>query len=94
MVLTKPGVLSQHDVVMTKAYFLKKEEGGKSKPHVSTLLSKIFSLTFDAYAQMHFDRDMVLPGEDVNMKLMVRLKSNIFFIKLSLNVIFSLPKKW
>ena len=71
MVLAKPGTISQHDVIMTKAYFLKKEEGGKSKPHVSSLLSKIFSLTFDAYAQMHFDRDMVLPGEDVNMKLMV-----------------------
>jgi elongation factor Tu len=70
MVMGKPGSLGHHDHVEAQVYCLKKEEGGRSKPTLSTYNSVMYSRTFDCATQMVFtNKDLMMPGEDVHMTL-------------------------
>jgi elongation factor Tu len=70
MVMVKPGTSHAADIVEAQVYCLKKEEGGRSKPMVSSFNTIMFSRTFDVTAQMLFrDKDLMMPGEDTHMTL-------------------------
>lgn len=72
MALGKPGTVSAHNNVEAQVYCLKKEEGGRSKPVVSSFHMLIYSRTFDCTAQMHFtEKELMMPGEDLHMNLKV-----------------------
>ncbi|RWR99369.1 Elongation factor Tu-like protein, partial [Dinothrombium tinctorium] len=70
MVLAKPGSVSAHDHIEAQVYCLKKEEGGRSRPFITTQFCPMFSRTFDIVAQMLFkDKELMMPGEDIHMTM-------------------------
>lgn len=73
MVVVKPGSAQAVDHVEAQVYCLKKEEGGRKVPMVSTFQTIIFSRTFDVTALMEFtNKDLMMPGEDTHMTLKLR----------------------
>lgn len=73
MVIVKPGTAQAVDHIEAQVYCLKKEEGGRKMPMVSTFQSIIFSRTFDVTAYMVFTgKDLMMPGEDTHMTLKLR----------------------
>jgi elongation factor Tu len=73
MVMAKPGAISQHNHVEAQVYCLKKDEGGRDKPLVSTLNAHLFSRTLDITAQLIFTgKDLLMPGEDTHLTLKMR----------------------
>ncbi|KAI1286953.1 Elongation factor Tu, mitochondrial [Halotydeus destructor] len=71
MVIAKPGAYAAHDNVEAQVYCLKKEEGGRVKPMLSSFNAIVFSRTFDCSAQMIFagGKELMMPGEDLGMTL-------------------------
>ena len=73
MAVVKPGSAAAVDHVEAQVYCLKKEEGGRKTPMVSTFSSIIFARTFDVTAHMEFTgKDLMMPGEDTHMTLKLR----------------------
>ena len=54
MVLTKPGMFTQHKRVEVQIYLLTKDEGGQNRPLLDEAVNMIYSLTwnFPAYADL------------------------------------------
>lgn len=57
-----------------KIYLLTKEEGGRSKPFTQNYQSQLFCKTWDAPTMMQLPagKDLIMPGEDCTVTLMVR----------------------
>ncbi|KAJ6220438.1 hypothetical protein RDWZM_006250 [Blomia tropicalis] len=72
MALVKPGEYRQVDHVETQIYMLKKEEGGKSLPFLSSLRGHCFSKTWDCTVEINVvGKDMIMPGEDAKVILKI-----------------------
>ncbi|RWS28902.1 hypothetical protein B4U80_11579 [Leptotrombidium deliense] len=71
MCLTKPGTMTFHDVVEAQVYCLRKDEGGRSRPVMTTTQCPMFSKTFDCPVQLNFsnNKEMMMPGEDLHMTI-------------------------
>lgn len=74
-VLCKPGTSSMHNHVKAQIYLLSKEEGGKQQPVTQNFQPQMFCMTwnFPAYIQLT-DRDMMMPGEDASVQLVIKNK--------------------
>lgn len=81
------GSVEPHDQPIAKIYLLKKEEGGKNRPYLTTHNGQLYSRTFDIQCQVNFkDKDMALPGEDVEAHLRVSMHVNRF-LKVSYHIL-------
>lgn len=73
MVVTKPGSVTATDQLECQVYCLKKEEGGRKNPLVTTFQTIIYARTFDVTSTMYFTgKDLMMPGEDTHMTLKLR----------------------
>lgn len=78
MVLCAPGAMQLCDHAMAKVYFLTKEEGGFQKPILKHLVATLYTLTCDMKFKLDMlEKDMVMPGEDVEMRIQVSRKAKI-----------------
>lgn len=74
MVVVAPNSIETHDHVMAKVYILTKEEGGFGKPILHRMKAQLYTLTADCKFPIDLvDKDMVLPGEDVQIRIGVSL---------------------
>ena len=71
MVVAKKNTVKQHDSVDAQVYLLTKDEGGDTKPVTDDKQALLYSQTWDCscYMGLPEGKDMVMPGEDVSMKL-------------------------
>lgn len=70
MVAAAPNTLEMHDNVLAKAYILTADEGGMGKPILHRMRAILFTLLADIrFVVDLMDKDMVLPGEDVTIKI-------------------------
>lgn len=73
MVIAKPGSVQMVDHLEAQIYFLKKEEGGRKNPFITTTQSVLFCRTFDVSAWVNLtNKDILLPGEDSHVTLKLR----------------------
>lgn len=73
MVLAATGACKPYDQFEAQIYLLKKEEGGRSKPLLSTMPALMYVRTVDQAAQVIMkDRDMMVGGEDANVLMKMR----------------------
>lgn len=73
MTILEPGSGSQVDQVEAQIYCLKKEEGGRSRPIVTTFLAMLYARTMDVNAELNFKgKDLMMPGEDTNVLMRLR----------------------
>lgn len=73
MVCAAPGTVKAYDQFEAQLYLLKKEEGGRSKPLLSTMPALMFSRTFDMTIQINIkDKDMMVGGEDATILIKSR----------------------
>lgn len=80
MVLAAPDSMAIHDHVMTKVYILTKEEGGFNKPLLHRMRCTLYTMTADIkFALDLLDKEMVLPGEDVQVRVRVSLANNTHY---------------
>lgn len=76
MVVAAPGTVKPTDMAEAQLYVLKKEEGGRAKPLVSTQNVIMYGRTFDLLSQVNInDRDMLVGGEDATVSLKVQTLS-------------------
>lgn len=72
MAVVKPGEYKPVDHVETQLYMLKKEEGGRNLPFLSTLRGHCFCRTWDCTVELNIvGKDMIMPGEDAKVNLKV-----------------------
>lgn len=68
MVCAAPGLVKPYDQFEAQLYILKKEEGGRNKPLLSTMVSIMYCRTLDQVVQIFMkDRDMMVGGEDASV---------------------------
>jgi len=73
MVVSAVGESKPNDQFEAQLYLLKKEEGGRGKPLLSTQGTILYSRTVDIAAQIFMsDRDMMVGGEDALVKVQTR----------------------
>lgn len=73
MVCAAPGVCKPVDQFEAQLYLLKKEEGGRNKPLLSTMPSILYTRTVDIPSQIVMkDREMMVGGEDANVVFKTR----------------------
>lgn len=73
MVLGPPGECKPYDQFEAQLYLLKKEEGGRNKPLLSTMSALLYLRTVDIIAQINMkDREMMVGGEDANVVMKTR----------------------
>jgi elongation factor Tu len=69
MVVSKPGSITPHTKFKCEVYVLKKEEGGRHTPFFNGYRPQFYFRTTDVTGnvQLPKDREMVMPGDNVNM---------------------------
>lgn len=73
MCLTAVGSARQDDQFEAQLYLLKKEEGGRNKPLLSSMPATMYTRTADLTVQILMnDRDMMVGGEDANVTVKFR----------------------
>jgi len=73
MAVSAVGHCKPYDQFEAQLYLLKKEEGGRNKPLLSTMASIMYCRTVDIAAQVIMkDREMMVGGEDANVLLKTR----------------------
>ena len=73
MVMSAVGTSRPDDQFEAQLYLLKKEEGGRNKPLLSSMASIMYCRTVDIAATILMkDRDMMVGGEDANVLLRTR----------------------
>lgn len=73
MNIIQPGTASQVDQVEAQIYCLKKEEGGRTRPIVTTFLAMLYARTMDVNAELNFKgKDLMMPGEDSTVMMKLR----------------------
>ncbi|KAG9510417.1 Elongation factor Tu, mitochondrial, partial [Fragariocoptes setiger] len=73
MCVVPPGSATANDQCEAQLYLLKKEEGGKNKPFVSSMSSVLYGRTFDVLAQINIHgKDMMVGGEDSTVTIKLR----------------------
>ena len=73
MCIIQPGSASQVDQVEAQIYALKKEEGGRTRPLVTSFLAMLYCKTMDVNAELTFKgKDLMMPGEDTSVSLRLR----------------------
>lgn len=73
MVVAAPGVCKAVDQFEAQLYLLKKSEGGKAKPLLTSMQATMYARTFDIIASVYFDdRFMMVGGEDAKVTLKTR----------------------
>ncbi len=70
MVLAAPGSITPHKKFKAKVYVLKKEEGGRHTPFFTGYRPQFYFRTTDVTGSVKLlDREMVMPGDDVEMEV-------------------------
>jgi len=71
MVVGKPGLLKQCDVLEAQVYLLTKEEGGLGQPMTNDKVLTVFSHTWDCsgYLALGGGKELCMPGEDTSISL-------------------------
>lgn len=73
MVCAAPGTVKAYDQFEAQLYILKKDEGGRNKPVLSTMPATMYCRTLDAVVNIFMgDRDMMVGGEDANVLIKCR----------------------
>lgn len=73
MVCAAPGLVKAYDQFQCQLYLLKKEEGGRNKPLISTMPAQMFCRTFDQTVSILMgDREMMVGGEDASVTIKSR----------------------
>lgn len=73
MICGAPGTCKPNDQFEAQLYLLKKEEGGRNKPYLSTMSSVMYIRTVDIAAGVFMkDRDMMVGGEDSTVTIKMR----------------------
>lgn len=73
MCIAPPGVCKPDDQFEAQIYLLKKEEGGRNKPLLSTMGGVFYTRTIDIMAQVIMkDREMMVGGEDASVVMKTR----------------------
>ena len=73
MVVAATGTMKPADQFEAQLYLLKKEEGGRNKPLLSSMPAIMYVRTADLSANIFMkDRDMMVGGEDANVKIVTR----------------------
>jgi len=89
MAIGKPGTFKPADHVETQIYMLKKEEGGRKQPFLSTLRAQMYSRTWDCITELDIiGKDMMLPGEDSAVRIKVCIDHHVFgllIVRIDLN---------
>ena len=69
MVVSKPGSITPHTKFKCEVYVLKREEGGRHTPFFNGYRPQFYFRTTDVTGnvQLPKDREMVMPGDNVNM---------------------------
>ncbi|MFA5157801.1 MAG: elongation factor Tu [Patescibacteria group bacterium] len=82
-VLAKPGTVTPHTEFEAKIYVLTKEEGGRHTPFTKGYKPQFYIGTTDVTGEVEFDGEMVMPGDEVNIKVKlivpVALEENLRF---------------
>jgi len=82
-VLAKPGTVTPHTEFEAKVYVLTKEEGGRHTPFTKGYKPQFYIRTTDVTGEVEFDGEMVMPGDEVNIKVKlivpVALEENLRF---------------
>lgn len=68
-VLAKPGTITPHTEFDAEVYVLKKEEGGRHTPFFKGYKPQFYIRTTDVTGEIVFDGEMVMPGDNVQMKV-------------------------
>ncbi len=69
MVLAKPGSITPHTEFDAQVYVLTKDEGGRHTPFFKGYKPQFYIRTTDVTGEIEFDGEMVMPGDDVKMKV-------------------------
>jgi elongation factor Tu len=69
MVLAKPGTITPHTEFEAQVYVLTKDEGGRHTPFFKGYKPQFYIRTTDVTGEIEFDGEMVMPGDDVKMKV-------------------------
>ncbi|OIN88789.1 elongation factor Tu [Candidatus Berkelbacteria bacterium CG_4_9_14_0_2_um_filter_42_30] len=82
-VLAKPGTVTPHTEFEAQVYVLTKEEGGRHTPFTKGYKPQFYIRTTDVTGEVEFDGEMVMPGDEVNIKVKlivpVALEENLRF---------------
>ena len=69
MVLAKPGSVTPHTEFDAQVYVLTKDEGGRHTPFFKGYKPQFYIRTTDVTGEIEFEGEMVMPGDDVKMKV-------------------------
>jgi elongation factor Tu len=69
MVLAKPGTITPHTEFDAEVYVLTKEEGGRHTPFFKGYKPQFYIRTTDVTGEIEFEGEMVMPGDNVKMKV-------------------------
>ena len=68
-VLAKPGSIHPHTKFTANVYVLTKEEGGRHTPFFPGYRPQFYIRTTDVTGEIKFDKEMVMPGDNVVMNV-------------------------
>ena len=68
-VLAKPGSITPHTEFEAEIYVLTKDEGGRHSAFVTGYKPQFYIRTTDVTGEISFDKEMVMPGDTVNIKV-------------------------
>lgn len=68
-VLAKPGSITPHTEFEAEIYVLSKDEGGRHSGFIKGYKPQFYIRTTDVTGEVDFDKEMVMPGDTVNVKV-------------------------
>lgn len=68
-VLAKPGSITPHKEFEAEIYVLTKDEGGRHSAFLKGYKPQFYIRTTDVTGEIDFDKEMVMPGDTVNIKV-------------------------